>query len=247
MKRIVPDALASLRGAVMLALLCALPARAASLQVSPVLLEFQQGQAATGVTLRNESDEPLNAQVRVFAWSQQGGEDRLSAQQALVPSPPIVSIPAHGEQLVRVVRVSPQAVAAEQSFRLLADELPAGGAANGNSINIRLRYSIPVFLLPGGFPAAPELRWSLQQHDDAWFLVASNRGGRRAQLSRARLLWSDGRSVELTDGLLGYALAGSGRAWRLPQGFDNRPGTGLQVEATLNGSPARAPVETPGH
>src|SRR5882757_6733023 len=97
-----------LAGCALATLTLAMPAQAASLQVSPVVLNFQPGQPAQGLTLRNTGDAPLTGQVRVFAWSQDGKDDVLVPVQALVASPPMVVIPPQGEQLVRVVRVDRQ-------------------------------------------------------------------------------------------------------------------------------------------
>jgi fimbrial chaperone protein len=47
--------------------------RAASLQVSPVSVEVPAPGAAATITLRNEGSNPLNAQIRVFRWSQVNG------------------------------------------------------------------------------------------------------------------------------------------------------------------------------
>ena len=230
-------------GVTLLAL--AQPALAASLQVSPVLLVFQPGQPALGLTLRNTGDAPLTGQVRVFGWSQDGKDDALAPAQALVASPPMVVIPPQGEQLVRVVRTNRQPADHEQTFRLLIDELPPpqGAAAPGETtggVNFRLRYSIPVFVPMAGAPGEPKLGWTLKQHGGAWYLGASNSGATHAQLSAVKLS-ANGQSFEVAAGLLGYALAGNGREWRMPDAF---PATlakdGLQVQATVNSTPLPA-------
>jgi fimbrial chaperone protein len=227
-------------------LAAALPARAASLQVSPVTLSFQPGQPALGLTLRNTGDAPLTGQVRVFAWSQDGRDDQLDPVQTLVASPPMINIPPQGEQLVRVVRVNRQPADHEITYRLLIDELPAPQAASGpgpvgGGITFRLRYSLPVFVpLPGA--GEPQLGWSLRRHDGAWFLAASNQGKAHAQLSAVSLS-GGGQSFEVSPGLLGYALAGTGREWRLPENFPSGlAAAGLRVQATVNGSAAAAAV-----
>lgn len=218
----------------------ALPAHAASLQVSPVTLSFQPGQPALGLTLRNSGDAPLTGQVRVFSWTQDGKDDVLEPVQALVASPPMVVIPQQGEQLVRVVRTNRQPADHELTYRLLIDELPppAGTASSGEvsgGVNFRLRYSIPVFVPLAGAPGEPRLSWSLRQHDGAWYLAAANLGGSHAQLSVVKLIGADGSAFEVSAGLLGYALAGSGREWRLSDKFPAQlAASSLKVQATVN-------------
>lgn len=221
-------------------LVCAQPVLAASLQVSPVTLLFQPGQPALGITLRNTGDAPLTGQVRIFAWSQDGKEDKLEPVQSLVASPPMVVIPPQGEQLVRVVRTSRQPADHEITYRLLIDELPppqeaAASAGVSGGVNFRLRYSIPVFVPMAGVPADPKLSWTLKQHDGAWFLGASNQGATHAQLSTVKLEGAGGESFQVSSGLLGYALPGSGREWRLPDNFPAKlAAAGLKVEAMVN-------------
>ena len=228
----------------------AMPADAASLQVSPVTLSFQPGQFAEGITLRNTGDAPLTGQVRVFAWSQSGGDDKLDPAQGVVASPPMVVIPPQGEQLVRVVRTSHQPADHELTYRLLIDELPPPqGAATGGEttggVNFRLRYSIPVFVPLPGPQAVVKLGWSLRQHDGGWYLAAANQGATRAQLSAVSLIGAGGERFEVSAGLLGYALASAGREWRLGDQFPAAlAAAGLKVQATVNASPAApAPVE----
>lgn len=233
----------------------ALPVGAASLQVSPVTLSFQPGQPALGMTLRNTGDAPLTGQVRVFSWTQDGKDDVLLPVPDLVASPPMVVIPSQAEQLVRVVRTKREPADHEQSYRLLIDELPPpqGAATPGEvsgGVNFRLRYSIPVFVPMAGAPAEAKLIWSLRQHDGGWYLAASNQGSSHAQLSVVRLLGSNGESFEVSAGLLGYALAGSGREWRLSDKFPaGLAGAGLKVQATVNSNPlpAAAVAVTAGH
>src|SRR5207302_3878346 len=50
---------------------------AASLQVAPVNIEVQAPAAAATLRLHNVGTRPLNAQLRVFRWSQENGEEKL--------------------------------------------------------------------------------------------------------------------------------------------------------------------------
>jgi fimbrial chaperone protein len=218
------------------------PAGAAALHVTPVNLRLEVGQQAVGMTLSNVSNRPLTAQVRVFAWSQGVSEDILNAQQEVVASPPIVSIAAGGEQFVRVVRIDHAPADKELTYRLLIDELPDPTAASVNgAVDIRLRYSIPLFIMPARAQPDASLKWELSQHTGAYFMKVTNTGGLHAQLSAVKLLQSDGTAASVSDGLLGYALAGNAREWRLP--IDTlRSAQDLRFIAQVNGKPVEAKV-----
>lgn len=54
-------------------------ARAAGLQVSPITPTLQPAQQADGLWLSNTGSAQLDAQVRVFRWRQEGGQEQLQA------------------------------------------------------------------------------------------------------------------------------------------------------------------------
>lgn len=205
---------AAVAGALFLAAALAQPAAtAASLQISPIRLDLPPGQAAAVLTLRNRGSLPLNAQVRVFRWTQDAEGDHLEPATALVASPPIVQIPADGEQLVRVVLTQPPAAnAGEQAYRLLIDELPNRRPQTLTGVTMQLRYSVPVFVNAMA-DAPPKLSAALRRDGDKTVLVVRNADARHAQLSGVSIEWSDGTRSEITAGLLGYALAGATRSW----------------------------------
>jgi fimbrial chaperone protein len=218
----------------------------ASLHVAPVSLRLAPGQGAVGITLSNPSDEPLVAQVRLFSWSQDVNDDHLAAQQDLVVSPPITNIPAHSEQTVRVVRPGGGDTSKELTYRLLIDELPNGadGANDAAAVDIRIRYSVPLFVAPGAPASDASVSWTLVHHGNDWFVQAVNRGGTHAQLSAVKLTAADGHDVTVAEGLLGYALAGSTRQWRVPASLDGVES--LKISATINGHPMTASLDSPG-
>ena len=230
------------------ALLCAAgAAHAASLQISPVTIEFGADDTATGITLRNPGERPVYVQVRVFRWDQANGEDALTPTQDLLASPPLIEVGKQAEQLIRVVRASRAPAGTEQTYRLLIDELPQPGEAPANGVSIRLRYSIPVFVEPAA-SGAPQLDWALLRSNGGWVLRVHNGGTRRAQLASVELVTGDGRAYPLTRGLLGYALAGRTGQWSVPLPAGVALGGKVTVRAAVNSQPASAvvAVEPPG-
>ena len=194
----------------------AMAASAAGLQVAPVGLDLQATQQADGLWLSNTGDAQLNAQVRVFRWTQEGGEDRLEPTEAVQVSPPMLELPAGGRQLVRVIRVgAPPAAGVQQAYRVLVDELPLDTPGR-KGLNFVMRHSLPVFLEPAGAPAAPpQLQLALQVSDGHVVLEAHNSGGSSAQLADLRLTDASGQTVPVHPGLLGYALPGATMRWGL--------------------------------
>lgn len=223
------------------AILC-LSAGAATLQISPVNVEFSAKQNAIGLTLSNPGDTPVFGQVRIYAWTQEGGEDKLTPTDAIAASPPILRIEGNGSQIIRLVRVANAPPAAEQNYRLLVDELPEPGRPTPSGISIRMRYSIPVFVVPATALPKPELQFTLKRIGDDWYLDAQNLGGNRAQIGATSFVDAAGKSHPVTNGLLGYALAGQRRMFKLTWPVGKAPASPLTIDTTINTVPTRAVV-----
>lgn len=238
-------------------------AQAATLQISPVTIEFSARENATGLTLSNPGDASLYGQVRVFQWTQAHGEDVLTPTSDVIASPPLIEIAPHGDQLVRLVRANapssaadaeaakairaaPGSATGERSYRLLIDELPAPGTAGAQGVTIRLRYSVPVFVeAPAGGAAQPMLAWQLVRGAQGYALRADNSGTKRAQIAAIELFDASGHHWAVTRGLLGYALAGQARQWSVPVPPDAKFGSELKVRATVNTRPLEETVKVP--
>lgn len=193
----------------------ALPSAASSFQATPVNVEIRAPGATSNVTLKNDGDAPLNMQVRVFKWSQVDGQDKLEPATDVVASPPMATVGAKSEQIVRLVRINKLPVAAEESYRVLVDEIPDPAQRKNGQIGIALRYSIPVFIMPGQSTES-KLDWSVQQRDGKYYIAATNTGTRRVKVSALQVKDASGGSVVVGEGLNGYVLARSSMRWVLP-------------------------------
>ena len=206
--------------ALALLLLCGLPvsAPAAGLQISPISLSVAADSRVTEIWLRNNSQDVVHAQVRVYRWSQSQGQDVLTADNALIASPPMVAIPAGGQQLVRLVRVGALAepAAVERSYRLLVDELPVQQQQKSEtSLRFVFRYSVPVFIA-GTAKQKAKLDWRVEESDGHAWLIVSNTGTRHVQLADVSFAAPHGKAVAVLPGLAGYVLAGQQRRFKLP-------------------------------
>ena len=123
------------------------PAAASGLQIAPVTLTLLATQNADGIWLSNAGENALNAQVRVFRWSQSAYGDKLSPSQGLVISPPMLALAPGERQLIRVIRTGPPSAHAEDAYRLSIDELPPAKVEK-NKLQFVLHYSVPVFIQP---------------------------------------------------------------------------------------------------
>ena len=214
--------------------IAALPVQAATLQISPVLVDLAPQQGASGIMLRNPGTTPIYGQVRVYAWDQAQGDDVLTATTDIQASPPIIQVPPKGEQLVRLVRAGKDLPAVEKSYRLVIDEIPDPSTPLVNGVVLRMRYSVPVFVA-GATPApVPELVWRVTRADKEWVLRLDNTGTRYAQVASLQIVAGGETPVAKVDGLLGYALAQRQREWRIP--VKHGAAGPVKIKALVNGS-----------
>jgi fimbrial chaperone protein len=204
------------------------------LQARATRIEFGVGTAAGRLTLANTGDAPLAAQLRVFAWFQRDGEDRLAPTNDIVISPPIVKIAPGGEQVVRMVRQGPPPSGHDQTYRVVVDELPEPPHAPSTSVEIRMRYVIPVYVRDAKSTPA-SLTCRIEHPSQAAALVCTNNGGQAVRLGASAIVGAGGLKYELTGGLFGYVLPVSTRRWNLDASRLARLGSSVNLETHLDG------------
>ena len=74
----------------------ATPAASRDLRLEPVSLALQPGEQATTLWLSNTGQQPLQAQVRLFSWTQEEGGEVLVPTRAVAVSPPLLEVPPLG-------------------------------------------------------------------------------------------------------------------------------------------------------
>src|SRR5690606_36239431 len=77
---------------------------ASGLQVSPISLSLQAKENASGLTLSNTGTDLVNAQVRVYQWTQNEQSDQLATSRGLLASPPMLKLQPGEQQLIRIIR-----------------------------------------------------------------------------------------------------------------------------------------------
>ncbi|TZF90977.1 fimbrial biogenesis chaperone [Cognatilysobacter lacus] len=210
------------------------------LQTRQTRVELAPGARAGRIVLANSGDAPLAAQIRVFRWTQRDGDDVLEPATDLVASPQVVEIAAGTDQLVRIVRTAGGPVASEMAYRVIVEELPGDPTHQANSaVAVRMRYLIPAFVQAAD--AAPE---ALSCRVEKSVLVCRNDGGHAVQLGASTFVDATGRSIELSEGLLGYVLAGSTRHFP----FDAKAlanAAPRELKVFLNGAPSTLVLAAP--
>jgi fimbrial chaperone protein len=191
-----------------------LTASAGALRVSPVVLDLPIPAAAGSIRLQNAGEGQVAVQARIMRWTQVNGTDRLLPTKDVAISPPIFEMKPNATQVVRIVRTSRSPRVAEESYRILIDEIP-NGEPTSSGVRLAVRHSIPVFFAAPGSRAG-RLQWSIERIDGKWYCVVTNEGDRRVRISGLEIKPSGRAASSFGAGLVGYVLGRSSMRWPIP-------------------------------
>ncbi|MFO1408768.1 MAG: molecular chaperone [Steroidobacteraceae bacterium] len=196
-------------------LAAAFPAAAGSFSVSPIRVEFAGAARTQVLTVRNEEDRPVVVQLRTLAWSQADGQDHLEATRDLLATPPLFTLPAHGQQVVRIATRRGAEPGRELDYRLLVEEVPQPAAAGFTGLQVALRLSLPVFVQPQPAVRAA-LAWSAAWLADGRLqLRARNDGSAHVQVLDFDVQPGGAEQPLLHSSAARYLLPGSQAEWTL--------------------------------
>lgn len=217
---------------------------AATLQVSPISIEVVAPGATTTVTLGNVGEGVINAQVRVFKWTQENGQEKLTPTTDVVASPPALHIKQGENGTVRIVRLSKATITGEETYRLLVDEIPPPPKTGTEAVAFAVRHNIPVFFQAAGLSS--KLAWKATTANGALQLSATNSGLRHVRLAQLTVS-SNGVSTSFNNGLAGYVLGGGANAWVFKTKAI-KAGATLKITALGNDGPVEATAQVqPGN
>ena len=209
---------------------------AASIRLSPVSVEMLNDQSATSISLYNQSNESADLQVRVFEWRQNAGQDQLVPTDEIVISPPFLKLQPNDSYNLRVVRINPEPISGEKTYRIIIDELPkpidSRKAAQG--VNVLLRSSLPVFVV--NKDAITKLSWKIDVSQNTPSLNISNIGNRHALLNSLTLVDTTAKKSYpiKVNTVNGYILAEKSKSYSISN-FTYQPNHKYSVSLTVNG------------
>ncbi|WP_107852344.1 fimbrial biogenesis chaperone [Oceanimonas marisflavi] len=206
---------------------------ASSLSVSPVRVELSDSRSVAALTVHNRGNEDTALQLELAEWNQNEQGDLYQSSRALLATPPIFTLPAGEQQLIRIGLRRPADPGRELSYRLFIQQLPTS-AWEGNGLHMALRLSLPVFVAPAGQAVEPELTWHLKSLDNGTLqLQVHNTGNGHARLSEGLLNLGNQR---LPQPGFRYVLPGARHQWPLPIGAPQAAAS-ARLSIKVNGRP----------
>jgi fimbrial chaperone protein len=132
------------------ALLLAPPAaHASNFTVTPTEVNLSSSATSGLVTLRNGSKTALRFEITLFKWSEdEKGKMILEPSTDVTFFPKLVELAGGTSRNIRIGVNPGVARDIEQSFRIFVEELPDQSAPTANTVAIRTKVGIPVFVRP---------------------------------------------------------------------------------------------------
>jgi fimbrial chaperone protein len=190
-------------------------ALAGTLGVAPIRVELGPTAGVAVLTVRNQDDAPVVVQARPAAWSQHDGQEQLEDTHELLVTPPLFTIPARSEQVVRVALLRKPDPARELDYRLVLSEVPPEAAPEPGQLRVALRITLPVFVA-AAVRGAPELSWHHSVLPDGTLrIVAENRGRAHIQVLNFDASPAEGGGEQLHTDNARYLLPGASAQWEL--------------------------------
>lgn len=213
-------------------------ARAASLNISPINIDIPVYERSAGaVSIGNRGTAPVSLQIRIVRWRQEGGKQILEPTRDVIANPPAMTIPGEQTYTIRLARLSNVPLQAEESYRLLVDELPPPIDPNNPPQGVRmlLRTSLPIFFSAKNI--APKPAWTLTSANGRLSLRISNNGNRHIKLVDLAVEGPSGRITFNAAGIDGYVLPGATSTYvSEPLAAPLAPGTQMTI-TTAKGTP----------
>lgn len=188
----------------------------ANWEINPVRVDLSQKQPSSAITIRNNSPQPTTIQLKVVKWTQVDGKDVYASTKELLISPPITTIPANGEQIIRVALRKPAVGMNELTYRINLQEIPAQTKPGFSGLQVALRIGVPVFVKPQKGKGVPQGAWVIAQMPDASLKVGlQNQSNQHVQISDFALFVPGSDQSIVSEFGSSYVLAGQAREWLL--------------------------------
>jgi len=217
-------------------------AQASSFSVSPIRVTISKDQPTATVHLQNRSSTPTVVQLSLKAWTQKDGKDVYSDTRDLVATPPIFTIPAGQEQIVRIGLRHKSDSGKELAYRLFLTEIPPPPKPGFRGLRFALKVGLPVFVPPPGVAQA-KLEWSADRPKAGQIaLHVINAGNAHAHIMRLALS-TPGASKPFYSSKGGYVLAGNELTWTVENAGKSVSGiSDIDITAQTDHGPVHARI-----
>ena len=187
--------------------------QAGSFSVSPVRISLSASAPISAITVQNGGSETVVLQLEAMAWAQQAGQDVYTPSRDILATPPIITIPAGGSQILRVGLRRVPDPQRELTYRLYLQEVPPPPKPGFTGLQVALRFGLPVFVSPVKEDTA-SLAWRISRARNGQHEVGlTNSGNAHVQVANFKLVRADGSELG-TQHVAGSVLPGQTVTWK---------------------------------
>jgi fimbrial chaperone protein len=195
--------------------LASAPAAASTFNISPIRVQLGAGHRTEALTLTNAEDAPVVVQVRVVSWSQKDGAEALEDTREVLSTPPVLQIPANGQQVIRVALRRDPDPERELTYRVIFEEVPQAAPQEFSGLRVALHLSVPIFVAPSQTKANAQVAWQSRWLTNGQLeLAATNTGNGHLQVTDFEAQFP-GSLMPLRGVSSKYVLPGSRMSWVL--------------------------------
>ena len=206
-------------------------AHAGSYGINPVKLTLSGQDSTQIMTVRNDGTEAAVMQVELAAWSAGIPQDVYTPTRDLLANPPIFTLPAGAEQIIRVgLRRAPDGQR-ELAYRMFLQEVPPPAKFGTVGLQVALRISVPIFV-PPPHPVKPILHWQATRIAEHTLKVGvTNTGNGHDHIAAYKIYRAGSGAPFLSQQLFAYLLPGETHYWTLTTDVMPNPDEPLRVWA----------------
>ena len=121
---------------------------AGSFSVTPLRVELSKSESTRIINLHNLESKPVTVQLQVMAWSHKDGDDHFLPTRDVIITPQIFHLKANSSQIIRAGLIRKPDANEELSYRLFIEEIPEPPSVDTKGVQIALKVSLPIFVLP---------------------------------------------------------------------------------------------------
>jgi len=191
------------------------PARAAEVQVSPVIVSLSPTARSAIVLVRNQGQETVRFELQARSWTQSpAGEMLVEPTSDLAVYPPVLTLAPGEERNVRIGAITPFG-AVEKTYRVFLQEMAPPETSEATAqVRVLSRIGLPIFLSPSKAVERTRLLDLVARAGKVTFRLV-NEGTVHVRPTSVKLtgLGADGKTVFETDLPAWYVLPGGERIY----------------------------------
>ncbi len=185
-------------------------------RVTPIRLTLERGMRSTVINVQNDSNEPMNFQIKGMEWIQDiDGNDQYTETHELIYFPKQLLIPPKEERIIRI-GIKSGAGAREKTYRLFIEEIPSRQDVEPEQtqIAVTIRFAVPLFISPARESISGEII-ETKLHDSTLDTTLKNNGNVHFRVNFITLSGMDskGETIFSQENKGWYLLSGISRTY----------------------------------